>query len=226
MPRPRNLLPPDKLRPRRLPRQQRSRVIYDLILEVAQRMFERDGYAYVSTNRIAEEANISIGSVYQYFPNCEAIALAIYERAASKAALEIKRSAFATLGADLLKTTPEIVRLVFDIFEANNYVLFRMLDEVPELRGANQIYSFERFIHHSVLAYFEQALEGLDHEEIARKSFFIEKCVIGMISHYLQERPDYIDRAQAILEISNVVVGYLKAIHMLEKHAPSPTVAR
>ena len=36
-------------------------------------MFEEHGYAHGTTNRIAAEAGLSVGSLYQYFPNKDAI---------------------------------------------------------------------------------------------------------------------------------------------------------
>ncbi|GAA5115495.1 helix-turn-helix domain-containing protein [Haloechinothrix salitolerans] len=58
--------------PRKTPSQQRSRFTYDTILEAAARVFDRDGLA-ATTNRIAEVAGVSVGSLYQYFPNKHSI---------------------------------------------------------------------------------------------------------------------------------------------------------
>lgn len=65
--------------PRKAPRQARSRQMRDDILEAAARVFDRDGHA-ATTNRIAEVAGVSIGSLYQYFPNKEALLTALHEK--------------------------------------------------------------------------------------------------------------------------------------------------
>jgi AcrR family transcriptional regulator len=68
------------LRPRKQPRQARSRQTVDAILVAAAQVFERRGYAAGTTDAIAERAGVSVGSVYQYFPNKDAILVALVER--------------------------------------------------------------------------------------------------------------------------------------------------
>ena len=62
-----------RLQPRRTPRQVRAELTRERILTAAAHIFAEHGYAAGTTNRIAERARISIGSLYQYFPNKDAI---------------------------------------------------------------------------------------------------------------------------------------------------------
>jgi AcrR family transcriptional regulator len=68
------------LEPRKLPRQRRSAATVEAILEAAAHILERDGLPALTTNRVAERAGASIGSLYQYFPNREAILAALIRR--------------------------------------------------------------------------------------------------------------------------------------------------
>lgn len=68
------------LAPRRRPRQARSQETTRAILEAAARVFAAQGYAAGTTNRIAAAAGVSIGSLYEYFPNKDAILVALMER--------------------------------------------------------------------------------------------------------------------------------------------------
>src|SRR5271154_4150665 len=70
-------IPNQRLQPRKLPRQPRSEATVDAILLAAAQVFERHGYAAGTTNRIAERAGVSIGTLYQYFPNKDAILVAL-----------------------------------------------------------------------------------------------------------------------------------------------------
>jgi AcrR family transcriptional regulator len=69
-----------RLEPRKPPVQKRSRATVDGILSAAAQVFEAHGYAAGTTNRIAERAGVSIGTLYQYFPSKEAVAVALLER--------------------------------------------------------------------------------------------------------------------------------------------------
>lgn len=69
-----------RLNPRRRPVQERSRATVEDILAAAAQVFDAVGYAAGTTNRIAERAGVSIGTLYQYFPNKDALAVALLER--------------------------------------------------------------------------------------------------------------------------------------------------
>ena len=66
-----------KLKPRKVPRQARSQETVGVILEASARILESDGMRGFNTNAIAEKAGVSVGSLYQYFPNKDSIVLAL-----------------------------------------------------------------------------------------------------------------------------------------------------
>lgn len=68
------------LTPRKAPRQARSRALVEAIIEATARIFEREGAAVCTTNAVAETAGVSIGSLYQYFPNRHALTAALVAR--------------------------------------------------------------------------------------------------------------------------------------------------
>jgi AcrR family transcriptional regulator len=74
---------PAGLAPRKSPRQERSRTTVDAILEAALDLLASRGHGATSTNAIARRAGVSVGSLYQYFPNKDAIVAALFERHAA-----------------------------------------------------------------------------------------------------------------------------------------------
>jgi AcrR family transcriptional regulator len=68
------------LTPRKQPRQQRAQETLAAILQAAVEVIDEVGYAKATTNRIAARAGVSIGSLYQYFPNKDAILISLLDR--------------------------------------------------------------------------------------------------------------------------------------------------
>jgi AcrR family transcriptional regulator len=71
---------PIQTNPRKSASQKRPRVTVGTLLEATARVLVRQGYDRASTNRIATTAGMSIGSLYQYFPNKEALVAALIAR--------------------------------------------------------------------------------------------------------------------------------------------------
>lgn len=68
------------LEPRKRPQQGRARATYDAIIDAAARIVAERGLTGFNTNAVAERAGVSIGSLYQYFPNKDAVMAALIHR--------------------------------------------------------------------------------------------------------------------------------------------------
>lgn len=75
---------------RRKPKQARARATVEAVLEAATRIIREQGAAGLTTNRVAERTGVSIGTLYGYFPDKQAILVAIAREllAADRAAIE------------------------------------------------------------------------------------------------------------------------------------------
>jgi AcrR family transcriptional regulator len=71
---------PSSLNPRKAPRQARAQITHDAILEAATHIIGRGGLTAFNTNAVAERAGVSIGSLYQYFPNKDALMVALIHK--------------------------------------------------------------------------------------------------------------------------------------------------
>ena len=75
---------------RKRPSQGRSRVTVTSILEAADRILRSDGYEAASTNRVARVAGFSVGSLYQYFRDKQAIVGALIDREMAEEAEQLR----------------------------------------------------------------------------------------------------------------------------------------
>jgi AcrR family transcriptional regulator len=79
-----------RLSARKTPRQERSRVTVEAVLEATTDILSREGYAKLTTNRIAERAGVNIASLYQYFPGKEAIVAELRRRHGAEQRAELR----------------------------------------------------------------------------------------------------------------------------------------
>jgi AcrR family transcriptional regulator len=68
---------------RKQPKQSRSNELVSIILEAAAQVLAKEGAARFTTAWVAEKAGVSVGSLYQYFPNKASILLALERRVAA-----------------------------------------------------------------------------------------------------------------------------------------------
>lgn len=76
---------------RKQPRQARAKATVDALLEACGQVLERHGLQGLNTNRVAERAGASIGSLYQYFPAKEALLQALADRERARLLAELVR---------------------------------------------------------------------------------------------------------------------------------------
>lgn len=79
-----SLRKPRRLKPRKLPSQARAHQTVDIILEAAAQVLQLRGYSGTTTNRVAERAGLSIGTIYEYFPNKDAMLAELQSRWSDK----------------------------------------------------------------------------------------------------------------------------------------------
>jgi AcrR family transcriptional regulator len=113
-------------KPRKLPRQARSRASFDAILGGCARVLERGGYESLTTNRVAEAAGVGIGTLYDFFPNREAIVVALAEQRLARLAADVKDGLAAADGLDPYGALDLLIRRIVRAVTADR-ALYRVL---------------------------------------------------------------------------------------------------
>lgn len=117
--------PPDSGAQRRQPKQSRSVETRNSILEAASELFAEQGYEKTTTHQIASRAEVSVGALYRYFSDKEAILNEIY------------RLEMSLLRDRILEEFSQISIVDFDVREAIREGLsraFKIFEEKPRLR--------------------------------------------------------------------------------------------
>lgn len=156
--------PPEALKPRKSPRQVRSRVTIDAVLEATIQVLLTDGPRRLSTSRVAKRAGVSVGTLYQYFPHKQALLYAVVQRYLDEVARAVEvcvetylgqplasgLNALATTYVDAKGARPEVALalyrvssemdvagLVNDMFARMRATVVRLISNAPDARFDN-----------------------------------------------------------------------------------------
>ena len=198
------------LNPRKRPTQARAENTVHCIQQALWELVDEQGFAKTSTNQIAQRAGVSIGSLYQYFPNRESIALSLYERVAVISAQKMKNLAVELTDSPLAIAVPEVMEALLGLFEEYRVVLLNLCEEVPDLKTENLTISFERLIRGSIQMFILHHDNEVIYEEPERTGFFAENIILGSLRRYVVEQPRHTNREEFVNELSQLVIAYFK----------------
>jgi len=196
--------------PRKHAKQGRSRVTIDALLEATARIVAQVGLDRATTNRIAEIAGVSIGSLYQYFPGKEALLAALIEREA-QGDLAAYRTTVEECRERSLAETVERTVGYYVARHARNPRLYRWmltyvpaLDQHPKVRAlASQARALAAQMfreHHSELP------DGVDPDMAA---MILGSAVEAATQSAILERPELLADGRLATELVNLCRRYL-----------------
>jgi AcrR family transcriptional regulator len=196
-------------RTRRQPAQRRALETVDAVLEAVIRILKREGVAAVTTNHIAEVAGVSIGSVYQYFPDKHAIFEALHQRHIEQIDKVVMRVMVERAESSLSK----LIRTMIDaLVEAHRHdlELYDLLSsEVPQRAAGKQ--SFATRLHKVFLVAISARQKELGkHVDPNRAAFILAVLVDSLVHGAVLNRPDGLTLEDAREESLRAILAYLR----------------
>src|SRR5215813_10517597 len=130
--------------PRKSASQERSRATVEALLDATARVLVREGYARASTTRIAAKAGVSVGSLYQYFPNKEALVAALVARH-NREMLQLIRDALDKVASlELGRAMRELVAATLDAHLVDPALHRIFAEQVPRMGQLAKIEALQR----------------------------------------------------------------------------------
>jgi AcrR family transcriptional regulator len=200
-------------RPRKDAVQARSRATVDALVEATARILVREGFDKASTNRIAEVAGVSVGSLYQYFPCKEALVAAVIERHQQR----ILRTVRAELaGLHALPVREAMRRVVAAAVKAHRVDprLHRVLaEQIPRVGKLEKVETFNRANYSLFRDYLEARRHEIRDLDLDVASFVCVTSIEALTHNAVLHHPEMLqDDAMASLidEGVRLVVRYLE----------------
>ena len=198
--------------PRKSASQKRSQATVETLLDATARVLTREGYDRASTNRIAAVAGVSVGSLYQYFPNKEALVAALVARHNREMLALLSDALKEVASLDLATAIAKLVRAAVDAHLVDP-ALHRVFDEqVPRMGQLAKIEALEGETFRLVKSYLEQRRSEILVRDLDSATSILVTTVEALTHQFVIRRPDAPDRDRDrfIDEVTRLVMGYLQ----------------
>jgi len=206
-------------KPRRRPRQARSKQIVEAIHQACERILREEGPDALNTNRIAEVAGVTVGSLYRYFPNKEAVVSDLYEqvlRAQGEAYEALYARADELRGLDL----DELLRLTVDAnadlhvrllslhpsFYRQHQRLLDLGDRTSERFDRSWIEQTERWLR----GVLERHRDEIDVDDLELAAFVALRAIAGVLRAAAIDAPHRLGEPSFRDALHRMALGYLR----------------
>jgi len=193
---------------RRVPKQARARLTVEAVLDAVVRIAKREGLGAVTTNRIAEVAGVSIGSVYQYFPDKTAIYAALHDRHVREMSQRIDSTLVDHANDSLEDVVRALVTAMVDAHASDPELHELLATEIPNRGGTR---AFETRLRDALrLALASRAgRKAMTPREVERVLFVLPHLIEAFAHGAV--RPGGLSIAVAREEAVRAVLAYLNA---------------
>jgi AcrR family transcriptional regulator len=193
---------------RRRPTQRRARQTVEAVLDAVVRMLKREGVAAITTNRIAEVAGVSIGSLYQYFPDKQAIFVALHQRHVEQIDRMVERTLVEHAESPLDELMRAMIEAMIDAHREDPQLYELLLTEVPHRADGTR--DFAARLHGAFrLAIAARTKELKSKRDLDTLTFMVTHMVESLAHGALFRRPPGLTLASAKLEVVRAVLAYL-----------------
>lgn len=180
------------------------------IVDAGQRVLIEHGYDGASTNRIADAAGISPGSLYQYFPGKDAIVTAVIERYNSEVASRVHSSVLAHLHEPPEIAVPATISALLDALGSHPALLRAVIEQTPRLSGDNTVFAFEQQIGELARVALTMHRNSLpDDVDFEAASWMLVRAVEHLAIRYVLDQPP-VSRDRFLADITRLVLNYFR----------------
>lgn len=194
---------------RKQPVQQRAQLLCKSLLDATAAILVRHGYEGLSTNRVAEEAGVSVGSLYQYFPNKESLVAALIERWSDSVMKTLSDQFLAVREESIEAAVEALVQATLDTSRINVKLHRILLQQVPHVQASPALTAFHRRMIDIVSSWLDLHRDKLEVTDVHMAAELLVIALSGLSDHALLDRPELLDSTVFVRHLCRLVLGYL-----------------
>jgi AcrR family transcriptional regulator len=158
-------------KPRKVASQTRSRATVDALLDATARILVKEGFDKASTNRIAEVAGVSVGSLYQYFPGKEALVAAVIERHRQQITQAVRDELAEVWVQPVEKAIRGLVAIAVTAHRIDPRLHHVLAEQIPRVGKLEKLETLDRENYALFRTYLEGCREKLRIDDLELASF-------------------------------------------------------
>lgn len=194
---------------RKSPRQTRSRETVEVLLTAAARILTTEGFEALTTNRVATVAGVSVGSLYQYFPNKEALVRALSERHTHGVRDRIRARFEEAWDGPHEVLSRAVIHGMVEIRRHEPSLHQELLRLAPAVGGLQELHAVEQEIEALLTRYIASRPEEFGRADPALRAFVICHAVQACVHGAVLEKPGLLKEDLLVEELVHLVVAYL-----------------
>jgi AcrR family transcriptional regulator len=195
--------------PRKNPRQERSQATVEALLVATARILVKEGYDRASTNRIAEAAGVSVGSLYQYFPSKEALVAALIDDHMSGMTRLLEAKAFELAEAPIEVAIRDVIRVMIEAHRIDPRLHQVLVEQVPRLGRLQRIEELETHTRALIRAYLEARKDQVRPKNLDLAAFLMAHVVEAITHGAVLHEPALLESEALVTETTDLVLRYL-----------------
>jgi AcrR family transcriptional regulator len=184
-------------------------MLVDALMQATARILVQEGWDALTTNRVAKEAGVSVGSLYQYFPNKDALVSGLVEGWADSMTEQL-----AALGPELAELPVEacvrrVVEVTLEVTRVDATLHRSVLLQLPRIGALEFFERLSRRVADVLAEWIALRRSELDVDDPSLTAYVIVTSLDALTDHALLMRPELLESRRFARELERLVAGCL-----------------
>jgi AcrR family transcriptional regulator len=181
----------------------------DAILSATAHILSREGLEKATTNHVAAKAGVSIGSLYQYFPNKESLIRALNDRH-TREILALLTARFAEVReAPIPAAVRAIVQAMVEVHRVDPALHRVLVQATPAVGAQEETRKLEEAAAALLVGFFQARAAELRPLDFELSAFLLVQSVEALTHAAVLEHPELLEEDRFVEETTRMIVGYL-----------------
>lgn len=198
-----------RIRQRKRPVQERAQATVDAVLEATLRVLKKDGYLALTTTQVAKRAGVSVGTLYQYFPDKASLVVALKLRYFERMVAAIQTTAHEVEGQPLPIAIPALIDGLLRFKRSNLDLSIALREPMLALGGEAIARDATRRLVDATAEILRRARPELD--DAVERARILNAAIEGVLTSVIFQSPRQITSPELQRELTRLALAYATA---------------